>query len=248
MKEDRANGDTAKPDSSTWAARQIVRGADRGALGTLQRDRDGHPHVSLVALATTPEGAPLLLISTLSEHTRNLAADDRASLLVSAPAISDDPLADARVTLMGRVVADDHEALRARHLRRHPAASLYAGFADFTLHRFEIDRAHFVAGFGSARWLSSPGDLAAAPLFANDEEERAALDRLAGVDHPLLVRIATQHIGQSGVPPTASMTATGIDREGVDLRAGPRTARVTFQEPVVDLTKLGAALRALARA
>jgi putative heme iron utilization protein len=243
MKGDRANGDAAKPDSSTWAARQIVRGADRGALGTLQRDRGGHPHVSLVALASTPDGAPLLLISTLSEHTRNLGVDDRASLLIGAPAVSEDPLADARVTLMGRVVASDQPTLRARHLRRHPASALYAGFADFALHRFEITRANFVAGFGSARWLDSSGDLAVLPLFANDDDERAALDRLNGADHALLTRIAAPYLAAD----QATVTATGIDREGVDLRAGPRTARVPFEDAVADPADLGGALQALTR-
>lgn len=229
------------PDHSSWAARQIVRGADRGALGTLQRDQDGHPHVSLVALATAPDGAPLLLISTLSEHTRNLARDDRASLLVTAPSETEDPLAGARLTLMGRLLPADQAALRGRHLRRHPAASLYAGFTDFALHRFEIARANFVAGFARARWLPS-ADLRVDPLFACDDDEAAALDRLHGEDAPLLARIVAAH-REAGAE---TAKASGIDREGLDLRAGARTTRLPFQEPPTNPAHLRPALEALA--
>lgn len=215
---------------SPAAARQFVREADRGTLGTLNRDHGGHPHVSLVAVATAPDGAPLLLVSTLSEHTRNVKEDDRVSLLVAAPSEEEDPLAGPRVTLVGRLVQDDQPALRARYLRRHPAAELYAGFTDFAIHRLSIERASFVAGFGSAGGLAGD-DLLIVPLFTDDQEELAALERLHGPESPLLERIARGYLSSSG---GNGVRATGIDREGLDLRAGPRTARVRFQEPVAE--------------
>lgn len=222
-------------------ARRIVRSADRASLGTTERNSEGRPYVSLVALATAPAGAPILLLSALSEHTRNLAEDDRASLLIVGPNAEQDPLAGPRVTLMGRLRRSDEPADRARYLRRHPAASLYASFADFGLQRFDLERVHLVAGFGTAKWLDR-ALLIAAPLFEEDVEEHAVLDRLGREQRPLLERIAgSLPDGEPG-----EWQPTGLDREGLDLRAGARTTRLAFEPPLGGADDLQAALERLA--
>jgi putative heme iron utilization protein len=102
-------------------------------------------------------GRPLLLISRLAEHTANLAHDPRASLLVVAPPGGGDPLARARVTLLGRVAPvpePDLEAARDRYLARHPAAGLYLQLPDFAFFRLEVEGVRFIGGFGRAAWIS----------------------------------------------------------------------------------------------
>jgi heme iron utilization protein len=47
------------------------------------------------------QGRPIFLISTMAMHTQNLQADPRASLFVTEPGASGDPLGASRVTLMG---------------------------------------------------------------------------------------------------------------------------------------------------
>ncbi len=128
-------------------ARTVLASAATGALATL--GSDGAPFASLVTLATDFDGAPLMLLSDLAEHTRNLKRDGRASLLVVAPGgEGGDPLAGARISLIGTVtVHDDAEARRA-FLAAHPEAERSAAFADFHLYRMTIGRAHLVAGFG----------------------------------------------------------------------------------------------------
>jgi len=136
-------------------ARALLRSARRASLATL--GPDGAPYVSLVALATAPEGAPLLLVSDLARHTHNLASDPRASLLC-ADVGAGDPLAHPRVTLFGACVAVDKTEQKARWLARQPESAMYFGFSDFRMLRLEPDGAHLVAGFGRIVDLSW-GDL-----------------------------------------------------------------------------------------
>ena len=128
-------------------ARQLLRRARTGTLASLNCD-GGIPYASLVNVATDVEGHPLILISTLAWHTKNLLADPRASLLVAEPPTSGDALTGPRVTVMGRFAKVEDKALERRYLARHPHAALYAGFGDFAFWRLEPKRLHAVAGFG----------------------------------------------------------------------------------------------------
>lgn len=134
-------------------ARHLIGTLDRAVLATSMPD--GWPYASLVLFATGVDGAPLLLLSDLAEHTRNLAGAPRASLLLDGTAGLDAPLTGPRLTLLGRVVRDTDKADSARYLARHPSAALYAGFADFHFHRLVVERAHLVAGFGRIHWLDA---------------------------------------------------------------------------------------------
>lgn len=144
-------------ESPSETALRLLDETATGALGTLSAD--GYPTASLVAFARTAKGAPLFLISTMALHTKNLAGNPRCSLLIRDER-SGDPLANARVTLIGSmtrltdvsVIAD----ARARFLTRHPQAATYVGFPDFNFHELKINRAHLVAGFG--RIVEIPGE------------------------------------------------------------------------------------------
>src|SRR5918911_593544 len=126
------------------AARRLLREGRGAALATL--DEGGAPYASLVAFATEADGAPLILISGLARHTRNLGRDPRAALLIDRRA-ADDPTAGPRVSLMGRMEITQAPAARRRFRARHPGA-FYADFADFAFWRMRLDSAHLVAGFG----------------------------------------------------------------------------------------------------
>jgi len=128
-------------------ARGIIDRAPTGTLATLTAD--GWPFASLVTVAAGNGGAPLMLLSDLAEHTRNLGRDTRASLLLIAPdGEGGDALAGARVSLIGTVAVSADGDDRARFLARHPEAERTAAFADFRFYRLAISRAHLVAGFG----------------------------------------------------------------------------------------------------
>lgn len=132
---------------ATKTVRDLIRGAERASLATLMADGSG-PYVSLVLFASDARGAPILLLSRLAEHSKNIAGDPRVALLIDGTAGLADPLTGARVTLQGRIEpADDAEA-RSRYLARHPSAEGYASFGDFGFWRVAVARAHLVAGFG----------------------------------------------------------------------------------------------------
>jgi putative heme iron utilization protein len=132
--------------------RDLMRTQITAALGTLM---DGAPYVSLVLVAFDGDGAPLLLLSRLAQHTRNLLADARVSLLFDGTAGLEEPLTGPRLAVLGSAApCPDPEALR-RYIGRHPSAAAYAGFSDFQLWKVTIERGHLVAGFGKIAWIEA---------------------------------------------------------------------------------------------
>lgn len=136
------------PDPLTQARALLAAG---GAATLTTLSRDGWPLPSLTLVATTAEGWPLLLLSALAEHSRNLAGDDRAGLLLDGTLGLDERMTGPRLSLLGRLVPDAAPDNRERYLARHPSAALYVDFADFRFWRLDVARAHLVAGFGRVR-------------------------------------------------------------------------------------------------
>ncbi len=140
--------------------RRLMAAARQATLATaLARDGSGRPYASLVLVALAADGDPILLLSDLADHSRNLATEPRAALLFDGTAGLDDPLTGPRATVLGhmRPIADGATAggLKAAFLARHPGAAGYADFGDFRIYRMVVDSAHLVAGFGRIHWLSA---------------------------------------------------------------------------------------------
>lgn len=132
--------------------RAMMHAQPTAALGTLM---DGAPYVSLVLIAFDAEGSPLLLLSRLAQHSKNLLVDPRVSLLFDGTAGLDDPLTGPRLTVLGSIAPCPDPAALERYVERHPSAVVYAGFSDFMLYRVTIARGHYVAGFGHIRWIEA---------------------------------------------------------------------------------------------
>lgn len=149
-----------KSRTTADAARGLLAGPSEGVLATISLHRAGFPFTSLAPYALSRPGEPLLLLSGLAQHTRNLAADPRACLFVQAA--GEGPSQDrARLAVLGRVspvAAADLADARARYLARHPEAEAWVTMSDFTLHLLAIEEAHLVGGFGQAGWVAR-GDL-----------------------------------------------------------------------------------------
>ncbi|HEV2187632.1 MAG TPA: DUF2470 domain-containing protein [Stellaceae bacterium] len=207
------------------ACRRLMRLQTHAALAT---SRDGHPYVSLVALAVDYDCSPLLLLSDLAQHSRNIAADPRVSLLFDggmpahAPA---DPLAEPRLTLLGEAVRCDDAPLLARFTARHPSAATYAGFGDFRLYRVTMLRAHLVAGFGRISWVEADA-LRFAGNGATLAAAETAITEHMNTDHAEVVSLFAERLARRG---GAGWRMTGIDPEGVDLRRDGETARIDFR-------------------
>lgn len=227
MSETKSNTDD-KPTPAR-RVRDLMRGLDRATLSTAQRDAEGWPYGSMVMFATDASARPLLLISELADHTKNLHEDKRASLMFDGTAGLDEPLTGARATLLGTLSKCDDEGAKARYLRRHPNASFYAGFGDFSIWRMEVERAHIVAGFGDIHWLDGSEITIEAP-HALTEAEASIVEHMNedhGDANDLYANIL---LGLEG----SGWQMTGCDREGADLRLGGKVARIAFDKPAED--------------
>ena len=210
------------------AAKRLLREARTGALGTL--GANGAPYVSLVTVATEASGAPVLLLSKLARHTDNIVRDARVSLLLTAADRAGDPLAGTRVSIMGRIEKTEDSAAKRRFLARHPTAESYAGFADFSFYRIEIEHAHLVAGFGRIV------DLSAAELLTSLdgaekllEAEESAVAHMNEDHRDAIELYATRLLGEAA----GAWKIASLDPEGCDLLLGEIARRLEFPQRVM---------------
>jgi putative heme iron utilization protein len=225
-------------------ARTLVYLARSGALSTLSRRHPGHPFGSVMPYALDKRGAPLLLISSMAMHTQNLEADPRASLLVTQPGWTEDPLAGGRVTLIGhaaRVLAGGRAAVREAYLARHPNAAFWVDFEDFSFWRLEVADLYFVGGFAAMDWITSEGYASARP----DPLADAAEDILAHMnrDHAdALLTLARAH-ADAGAEEAIMLS---VDRLGfrVRMKSGERlhAERISFPREATTAEECRAAL------
>ena len=234
-----ARAETARTLAATPGVRGEPTDAERGrtllaashtaALATVALD-GGFPFGSLVAYAVDGAGRPLLCLSDLAEHSRNLAADPRASLMVSArlhrhregqhslsPGGAGDPLALARVTVLGTVVElrdDERSAALDAYRERHPDA-FYAAFDDFRLYRLDVASVRYVGGFGRMSWVSADDHAAAEPDPLRPHA--AGIVEHMNDDHADALVAYCRVFG--GRPATASAEMVGVDRYGFTMLA-----------------------------
>ncbi|MEA1830891.1 DUF2470 domain-containing protein [Methylobacterium durans] len=230
------------PFDAIGLARILLRSIRSGALATIDAG-DGTPFASLVTIATDVDGTPLMLLSRLSAHTRNLIADPRCSLLFSQGG-KGDPLAHPRLTVTGRAAQTGEARARERFLARHPKAKLYADFPDFGFFALEPAAGHLNGGFAKAATLDSRElliDLAGAEAVVAGE--RGAVEHM-NADHADAIALYAGAAGEGDGP----WRLSGLDPEGMDLMAGDRTARITYPEPVRDMGALRQSLVAMAAA
>jgi putative heme iron utilization protein len=207
------------------AMRQILRRAKTCTLSTLGKD-DGTPYGSLANMATDVAGHPLLFISKLAWHTRNLLADGRASILACELPPGGDALVGARVTVLGRFEQGNDSNLRRRYLAHHPQARVYAGFDDFSFWRMTPGAIHAIAGFGRIETL--PPDVVFPDVAEFESLERSAIEHLNN-DHADTIHLyATKILGAE----PGAWTVAAIDPDGCDLVLGDQSLRLEFPAPV----------------
>jgi putative heme iron utilization protein len=137
-------------------ARELLAAESVGVLSTISVHRAGFPYGSVTPYALSAGGAPLLLLSSLAAHTKNLLADPRACLFVGDRTAAEDPQAGARISLLGRaarVTTDADADARARYVARWPKSAAYFQMSDFALWELTVEELRLIAGFGEIRWL-----------------------------------------------------------------------------------------------
>ncbi len=213
-------------------ARSLLRRSRQGALATLMAGT-GDPYCSLVNVASHADGSPILLISQLALHTKNILGDARVSLMLDERTAGD-PLEGARIMLAGHAEqagADQTAVLRRRYLNAHPSAEAFVEFKDFAFFRIRPTGAHLVAGFGRIvdlapeRFLTDISDATA--LL---EAEPGAIEHMNEDHRDAMNLYATQLLGAEA----ADWRCTGCDPDGMDMQAGATTLRLEFPERVTN--------------
>jgi len=215
-------------------ARTLLHMGRVGSLSTLSRKRPGFPFGSLMPFALDGKGRPIFLISTMAMHTQNLQQDARASLLVTQPEASGDPLGAARVTVVGNVTAIAEVQLadaRRIYLERHANSKYWVDFDDFAFFAMDVVDVYYVGGFGVMGWIAAPdySEARADPLA----DAAAGILQHMNADHQeALILLARVFAGSE----TQEAVMTAVDRLGFHLRMkteeGMRGARIAFLSEV----------------
>jgi heme oxygenase (biliverdin-IX-beta and delta-forming) len=230
-----STGEPPVPEPSyAERARTLVHLGRIGSLSTLSQKRPGWPFGSVMPYGLDQLGRPSFLISTMAMHTQNIVGDPRASLLVTQPDASGNPLGAARVTLMGktaRVPEAEVNQVRDLYLARYENAKYWVDFSDFAFYRMEVVDIYYVGGFGVMGWVAA------------DEYARAEADPLAGTESEIIRHMNADHAdalvllarGIAGVE-AEEAAMTSVDRLGFHLRlkTGDRmhAARIPFTREV----------------
>ena len=229
-----------------FEARKLVRSTPVATLATSFISKDSElnswPYASLVLIATDFYGAPLLFISSLAEHTKNISHNSKVGLLLDGTEGSTNRLAEKRITLLGKAIKVDSLVAWNRYLSRHQEAEIYASFSDFSLYKIDVKYAQIVAGFGKIQWLDHKD------LILNHTQ----LDDLANSESDIIAEINEinsnniQDIGSKILPNSqGNWLIIGFDPEGCELKFGSTIHRVSFNNVVLSTLDLRKELAAV---
>lgn len=233
-----------KPEAGV-AARELLLSVNQGVLSTVSREIEGYPFGSVVPYCLNAAGEPVFLISDIAQHTKNVKADARCSLIVVAG--GDDVQAEARLTLVGDCVpvpAEEVEAVSARYSSYFPESRDYHKTHDFSFYVLKTKRCRFIGGFGNINWLAPEAVLLANPFPT--ERELGMVSHMNEDHADAILHYCAQY--GFAVPEGVAPVMTGIDAEGLHLRIGKRHARIAFTTPVTTPLAAREALVAMARA
>ena len=209
---------------SAHAPLHLMHRKPTGALATHAREPLGYPYPTALPFAPDARHRPVVLVSRLAEHARNLEEDPRAGFLVVDAPPNEDVLNGERLTLLGRFVPSGLEpTIVRRYLRYHPDAERYLALGDFSFRVLEIERMRYIGGFGAMGWL--------------DAEELDPLDPLTDDDETTLIEYFERHVSRP-----ALVRLAGVDRYGADLKVDGQRRRCAFDSPKTDMESLERAL------
>jgi heme oxygenase (biliverdin-IX-beta and delta-forming) len=223
-------------------AQQFLFSAQKAILSTHSAKYEGYPFGSVTPYVVNHQGMPVILISSIAEHTKNIIHNAHVSLVVFNN--DTDLQANARLTLLAKAEQTDkqNDLLRARYLRYMPQAETYFDAHDFSFYTLFITHARYIAGFGKMGWLEGNDfQIPSNPLFTEEAGILAHMNQ----DHTENLKAYCQHFHQVS-PSTARMI--GIDSLGFDIRTVPdQILRFQFDQPITNAQEARAALVAMAK-
>jgi heme iron utilization protein len=209
-----------------------------GVLSTISIDFPGYPFGSVTPYCVDQQGRPIIYISHIAQHTKNIMSDSRVSLtIVEDDNQSEDVQARGRVTCVADArPLDEAETLTSeRYFRYFPSARQYEQTHDFSFFALETVRVRFIAGFGQIYWVE-PGEFVAKNPFSTSQESQ--IIQHMNQDHADALR----HYCDGEVA-----TMVGIDGHGFDVITAGRKVRFTFEKPIHNMAEARQALVAMAK-
>lgn len=210
-------------------ARALLRAEKDGILSTHSLDVPGYPFGSVTPYSLDKKGRPVILISDLAQHTKNIEADPKISLTITASTLSRDVQANARLTFLGdaRKLEEDEGDAKERYLRKFPHAKNYFSAHNFFFYVLELKRARYIEGFGKIWWVE-PNELELESVF-NYAAEARVLDHMNADHKDALVKYCSEYDFSND---KEDYSMTGIDSEGMDLKVGSENVRIPFDKPL----------------
>lgn len=223
-------------------ARKFLRSTRSAVLSTQSARFPGYPFGSIAPFVLDHDGNPLILISTIAEHTKNIQADSKVSLIAFDSSVADMQAA-GRLTLLGTAtpISKEDSVVRSRYLRYFPQAEQYFDMHDFLFHRIEVVQARYIGGFGKIHWISG-ADIKPQPNQLTEQE--AGILSHMNADHADSLKAYCQYWHQVS-PQDVEML--GIDTDGFDVRADDKILRFGFESPVTDAQSARVALVAMSK-
>jgi heme oxygenase (biliverdin-IX-beta and delta-forming) len=217
-------------DKRSKAARDLLLSEYQAVLSTHSVDVAGYPFGSIVPYCLNKEGEPLILISDIAQHTKNISSDPKVSL-IATEGNADDLQTVGRVTYIGnaeKLDVDDTDSIE-RYYNYFPQSRDYHKIHDFNFYRIQPVRIRFIGGFGQIYWIEKDNFIKPNP-FELDEEKRM-IDHM-NTDHLEAIKHYCE-LYKIHFSPDENPVLVGIDSEGFHLRTGARVHRITLAEPVL---------------
>lgn len=216
--------------------RTLLDSSLRGTLSTFSQNYEGYPSGSMVDICCDEDGCPILAVSSLAVHTKDLLANPKCSLLVTKDPADRTELV---ITLHGDAVfvpENEQEASRASYLRKHPGA-FWVDFGDFQFVRIEPKCVRYVSGVATA--MLGSGE------FTGEEYKMAKVDPISQFSIPVASHMNRDHAEDTKliVQHSLSMKVDSaqiidLDRLGFNVKAGYQgktvKLRIPFPRPAED--------------
>ena len=233
-------------------AKQFLRSTRSGVLSSFSVKFDGYPFGSVMPFVLGHDCQPILFISSIAEHTKNIIANPKVSLLVIQSELknAEDLHANGRLTLIGEAeqLNKDDADLMARYCRYLPESTGYLAMHDFQFYRINISQARYIAGFGKMGWMA--GDEIVDVKNANSIAalETSMIEHM-NADHQDSIMHYCQHFHRAA---PKRVNLIGIDCDGFDVQAVVddefKILRFSFESPIFDANSARTAFVALSKA
>ena len=228
-------------------ARQFLKAGSDAILSTISLEVPGYPFGSVAPYAIDHKCRPILLISGLAQHTKNIDSDSRVSLtIVTDPSAHRDIQATTRLTYIGkaqRVEELEKKRIESCYLRKFPHAARYFSAHDFYFYAIEFERARYIEGFGKIWWVEK-GELPLVSIFSFEEEKRI-IDHMNRDHRSSLVKYCESfNLSSLG---EEDYSITSVDSEGFNIHAGQHKCRINFPETLTEPSQARAAFISLSK-